>query len=335
MLALRMSKFVCMRWFDGEPRTGGELVFDIICQVIAEKRELKLEIVRDEIHQIDMGSITWYKVRLALATIKQTYKRNRIGKKHVKENNDVYNDLLSGTFIYVQPRPKSPSVLINLFLNFKNIVDFITRGGRSNIRIAIYASEFARNEFRRREARIEAVIYPPFLRVADRENLPKEDKILTLSRIDPSKNLDLIGEASEKTQFSFTIVGYLEDRNLKYYQRLLRDYPKLQIIPNASEAVKRNHLERSKIYVHTGLAEAFPISKLEAMNYGLVPIVPEFGGAKEGLPENCVYYSSEDLINKITSSIENYSDEDAFFFRRLSEEYTVDKFKAQLSDILN
>ena len=328
-----MKKFVCVNWFGKTPRTGGELVFSIISDAISEACDLQVKYIYDEMHSTTLNSKVPSYIKLLFETIRSTYKRNIFSQKLVKSDFEVYNDSLSGTFIYIQPRPKSPELSVNLFLFYKSVIDFLLRGGRSNVKVAIYASNFAKSNYRVRKAEIEKVIYPPFLNNELHSAPKKENLVVTLSRIDPSKNLKVLGKVSNVTNIKFVLIGYLEERNKAYLKKLRDKFPNLLIIPNATEEIKNSYLNKAKVYLHTGLGEAFPISKLEAMSFGVIPLVPFSGGAKEGLPDKCVYLNYDDLIFKLKKLIESYTVEDFDYFRNLSSIYTIERFKEQIKQL--
>jgi glycosyltransferase involved in cell wall biosynthesis len=131
------------------------------------------------------------------------------------------------------------------------------------------------------------VIYPPvtvedyscLIKRKDRENM-----VLTISRIDESKGLDLIPNVAAKVNNTkFVIIGSLGSKhclqNLHATIQELGLEKRVIVIPNASEKVKKAYLAKSKIYLHACQYEAFGISVVEAMASGLVPIVYKNGTA--------------------------------------------------------
>ena len=76
----------------------------------------------------------------------------------------------------------------------------------------------------------EFILNPPFQNTYENDMSEKKDMVLTISRIDPSKKLEFIGELSKNYKVKFVLSGYLEKSKMKYYQKLRRDYPDLETL---------------------------------------------------------------------------------------------------------
>ncbi|MEM4093287.1 MAG: hypothetical protein QW837_09655 [Conexivisphaerales archaeon] len=69
-----------------------------------------------------------------------------------------------------------------------------------------------------------------------------------MARINPSKNLDLVGRLSDRINAKFVIIGFCGNSlEAAYFKRLRNRYPNLVIIPNAGEDVKQSLLRKAKI----------------------------------------------------------------------------------------
>ena len=130
------------------------------------------------------------------------------------------------------------------------------------------------------------VLYPP-VQIDDHINLSKisnrENIVLTISRIDESKGLDLVPRIAERTSDAkFVIIGSLgSERCLHEINSIIRNLQlidRVVVVPNVSEEMKKILLSKAKIYLHTSQYEPFGISVVEAMASGLVPLVYKSGG---------------------------------------------------------
>jgi len=162
------------------------------------------------------------------------------------------------------------------------------------------------------------VIYPPVdveKYLALGEGKERKNIILTISRIEEGKGLDIIPELAERvSNAKFVIIGTLSsDHYLRYLRKMIKNMGvarRVKIIPNASETVKRAFLSKSKIFFHPMKYEHFGIAIVEAMAAGLVPLVSRTGGPwidilnrKQGLygfayedVDSCISYVDE-LLN--------------------------------------
>ncbi|MEM2291969.1 MAG: glycosyltransferase [Nitrososphaerota archaeon] len=130
------------------------------------------------------------------------------------------------------------------------------------------------------------VVYPP---VNVEKYLPlskhkeRRNFILTISRIEEGKGLDIIPEIAKKVSGAkFVIIGSVSSGVYFYHLcKLIRNMgvaDKITIIPNANENVKKALLAQAKIFLHPMKYEHFGIAIVEAMAAGLVPLVNKTGG---------------------------------------------------------
>jgi len=130
------------------------------------------------------------------------------------------------------------------------------------------------------------VVYPPvdvenYLPLSKNKN--REDSVLTISRLEEGKGLELIPHVAEKVKnVRFVIIGSLASEqyflHLHHVIRSLGVEDRIEIIPNASQKVKESFLSRAKIYLHPRKYEYFGIAVVEAMAAGLIPLVHKSGG---------------------------------------------------------
>ena len=319
-----MKEFLCLKWFSGDPKTGGDMVFNFIIDAISEVR--KTTVIQNPPKAM-LARLGNNQVSRTLSVIS----RNIISRREVLLGKNVYSGLQSGTFEYIQPPPTLLSNSEIVKSNVLSVVDKISRLNQSNLELVIYASEFSRETHKQIGVKHEFVVNPPLYDSYENDLSEKQNIILSISRIHPSKRLEILGELSHRHKYKFIILGYLDKSMIKYYNYIKKSYPNLVIIPNASEDVKRKFLLKAKLYIHTGVGEAFSIGKLEAMNAGCIPLVPLLGGAKEEIPTYLVYSDTDDLSQKIEGLLDGYNKLKGYEMMELSKKYNLKDFKSRIS----
>lgn len=317
-------KFFCLKYFPGLPRTGGEMVFYNIFDAVSRVRETRIKpFPLENVPRMYVNRLPFKMMSILI--------RNYLSMKYVASGVNVYSGLFSGTFEYFQPGPFDMSSISVMYREFLGSFEKVSRLKKVNLQLALYASEFVKENYRVKGVKNEFIVNPPFQNTYENDMSEKRNMVLTISRIDPSKNLEFIGELSKRYKVKFVILGYLEKSNTNYYQKLKRDYPDLEILPNASDEDKRKYLGMSKIYLHSATGEAFSASKLEAMSAGCIPLVPYDGGAREGLPQNLVYSDLDDLYVKFEDNLNNYSKSIGMEMLEASRKYGLDRFKDEIA----
>jgi glycosyltransferase involved in cell wall biosynthesis len=150
------------------------------------------------------------------------------------------------------------------------------------------------------------VVYPPvdvenYLPLSKNKN--RENIVLTISRLEEGKELDLIPYVAAKVRNAkFVIIGSLTSKQyLLHMQHTIKNLGvenRVEIVPNASQKMKESLLLRAKIYLHPRKYEYFGIAVAEAMAAGLIPLVHKSGGPWIDIlnQEEGVYgYSYEDI----------------------------------------
>ena len=300
------------------------MVFNFICEAISKVRTT---IILD-------SPLELMPIRLSQTSVMRMYSilsRNIISLRKVSLGMNVYSGLPSGTFEYVQPAPVDQRHNLELEIKISKSLERLSRLYKTNLNLVIYASIFSKEISGISGVKNEFVVNPPYYESYENDLSMKKEIVLTISRIHPSKRLDIVGEMSRKVRAKFVIIGYLEKSMENYLQYLRKNYPDLEIIPNASEEVKRNLLYLSKVYLHAGVGEAFSISKVEAMNAGCVPLVPLYGGAKEGIPPSLIYSTPDDLLSKLEYNLSNYNKTTGIEMIEASRKYNLENFKNHIS----
>jgi len=200
--------------------------------------------------------------------------------------------------------------------------------------VVLTNSEFSKKVIMKYLDIVPLVVYPPvdvekyllLSKIRERENI-----ILTISRIEEGKGLEIIPKLAVKiSNAGFVVIGTLSTYHyLHYLQKMSKSLGvgnRVKIIPNASEDIKRTYLSRSKIYFHPMKYEHFGIAIVEAMASGLVPLVNKTGGpwidilnSRQGLYgyaykdiDSCAAYAdlllnSDDLREKIVKRAKDRS----------------------------
>jgi len=146
----------------------------------------------------------------------------------------------------------------------------------------------------------------------------EKGKILVISRISPSKNIEnileigkILKESYDLDYFEINIVGSITPEDNGYVQNLeilISRYNldnNIKINPNVSFQDLQTQVKESKLYLHPTPEEPFGISIVEAMSAGLIPIVPDKGGGTEFVPPQYHYSTIEDASNMIYNILKN------------------------------
>jgi glycosyltransferase involved in cell wall biosynthesis len=170
-------------------------------------------------------------------------------------------------------------------------------------------------------AREPAIIAPPVNVEEFRAILPaapRDDSVLVVSRIHPSKKLEnaiaLAGLLKERGVGKELVIagnlGSSDQCGQQYYARLLdvaracgvSDYVKIKA--NVKLDGLYSLMKKSKVYFHPLPGEPFGISVVEAMSAGLVPVVPDTGGLTEFVPRGYQFHSLRQAADIVASSFD-------------------------------
>ncbi len=321
-----VPKFAHIRYFNMPPKTGGEMVSNVIYELLKEKFNSKEFFFPYSEKGISSRIIT--------QTV-SSFKSNLLALSLVKNGYQVYSGSGTGTFDYAQS-PAGNHKFNKEFIGHKylDIVDFVSRFGQNNIILAIYNSKFAYEYYKIKGAKYHEIIYPPIFRSYENNLNEKENIVLALSRISNVKRLELVGEISKEVKAKFIVAGYLSDINIEYYKKLKREYPNLIFFINIDEDTKFELLKKAKIFINTSLLDSFLITKIEAMSAGTIPIVLNSGGAPEGISKELVFNTIDEAINLINHWLDNYSLDYAKSLIKMSRLYNVNTFKENFYNVI-
>ena len=204
----------------------------------------------------------------------------------------------------------------------------------SLVDLLIANSNFTRVKIREKWGRNAKVVYPPVETHIFKPSTRKEDKVVSVGRITPSKRYeDLLAIAQKIPELKFLILGLKQDES--YFRSLLkRKTSNVHIKTNVTRKLLREELSSSKIYLHCMRGEHFGISVVEAMAAGCVPIVHDSGGVREIVSPTTGfrYVNLKEAVNAIKMAM---SDEE--LYNRLSRnsikesaKFSVENFKKSL-----
>lgn len=170
----------------------------------------------------------------------------------------------------------------------------------------------------------------------------KRDQVLIFGRINVEKKLDLALEMAKKCNLRFVIAGALNPGNEGYYKHLISNAPEnVSIVKNPDESTKHKLFSESGIFLHLRRRENFPISVLEGIAYGCIPVVPKYGGTWEDIVSKgdygIGYESVEDGAEQLLMASGSSSEYRKTIFEsriRFSEKKFSEKLQTSISDII-
>jgi glycosyltransferase involved in cell wall biosynthesis len=155
------------------------------------------------------------------------------------------------------------------------------------------------------------VVYPPVCTEVFHPSSKKDDLVISIGRIDPSKNFDTLIRAFSRTEKGKCIIigssKSKESSYLEYLKRLINQLKlndRVDLVVNCSLKVLQSILSKAKIYVHCARYEYFGMSVVEAMACGCVPIVHQSGGPYTDIIEKGKYGFSFKTASELTSKID-------------------------------
>lgn len=192
------------------------------------------------------------------------------------------------------------------------------------------------------------IIYPPididfFSRVVSSDS--RENRIVVLGRFNPDKNIELALEVAKvlkgmNIKFEMTIVGNLSKLYNPYYnylQKLIK-VNGLSDLVDLKTNVDINDLlalfGKSKVLFHPTIGEPFGMCIAEAMSAGLVPVVPNFGGNTEFVPESQRYSNQKEAAKIILKSM-NANLQQRFSLSNSVKKFGKGRFKDNLKRLLS
>jgi len=129
---------------------------------------------------------------------------------------------------------------------------------------------------------------------------------------------------------SFIVIGKADYTGLRIIRSLSKQGFNIRYLGYVSELVKLELFRRYSHYLHLGLNEPFGIMVVEAMANGCIPIAPKSGGIPEYLPENLLYSSCEEAVEKISSKIGFRNHDLMLELRKIAENFREEIFRRKI-----
>jgi len=194
------------------------------------------------------------------------------------------------------------------------------------------------------------VIYPPinieYLKPP--VGVSKENMVVTISRFEPSKNIEAVLHIAKIVQHAkFVVIGRVSDRASHTYYKSLEKLKErlglsnLYLLPNLGEDAKRFILSRAKVYFHPTIGEHFGISVLEALALGATPVVSVFSGSCTDIVENVGYgycynsYAEALEIIKDLVSRRELEVPDAERLSKVLSMFSFEEFSRRFTEVIN
>jgi glycosyltransferase involved in cell wall biosynthesis len=214
----------------------------------------------------------------------------------------------------------------------------------SERKIILANSKFTSNAIREVRNVNPHVVYPPINKIIFEKpksvhTLPREDLVVTVSRISPEKMLENIPHIASLTnkKIRFLIIGLLYSQNTFYsIKKAIKKYQvstRVKILPN----LPHNHLQelllRSKVYLHSAVDEHFGISIVEAMASGCIPIVHNSGGPREYIPKKLRYYTIQEAAKQVEKEIYEWSPKKSKQLIQVAQQFHQKEFSKKIIEI--
>ena len=185
-----------------------------------------------------------------------------------------------------------------------------------------------------REAR---VVYPP-VDSEWRSPRPKEDLILTISRVAVEKNLQLLSRVGPSlSPFRFILIGkvYSEDGErilhgikASFDERGFADL--FEYLGFVEGQAKRDLLQRAKVLLNPAVNEPFGLSIVEGMGSGCIPVVHDSGGPRETVPSEWRFKTDEEAVEVLKRAVNSWNPTIANEMVRLSRKFSSAEFERNI-----
>lgn len=107
--------------------------------------------------------------------------------------------------------------------------------------------------------------------IVDNEIGNKQNKIVSLGRLDSVKRTWIIAEVAKKMpQYEFYFCGQIHEKQMEEIMKPYLELKNCHFVGHVEGTEKDTLLRTSKILINTSIHEAIPISFLEAMSYGML-----------------------------------------------------------------
>jgi alpha-1,2-mannosyltransferase len=183
-----------------------------------------------------------------------------------------------------------------------------------------------------------------------REEKPRKKRVVSIGRLSPEKNFELVLEVAEQTpEVSFIIIGGFAGAISRIYLTKLRKMIEARNLTNVHIFANLPHedvisiLHRSKLLLHTTRNEHFGIAVVESMAAGLVPVIHRSGGQWEDIlsQTNGRYGFSFSDAQEATETVKSiiHDDELLSAIRQRNKDwvrnFSSNQFKTRMQEVIN
>lgn len=332
------DNFVFFKWFTGEPKTGGEAVAVEIARILS--KDFKVSIIEPPwiVEPPDTNATIFDLLRFISRSFMALYLKTIIILDLLKRGNIVYCESPLGSFRYVQPPPlknQKDRSIEDLFHKIFSTIEYFVRLGKNNLKIVIYNSEYTRSNFNNmvQSSAFECVLYPSIIHV-DTPVLfkEKENFSVTISRIVPEKNLDVLEKILYASPYKHYLIGYATSEVYLNKLRGRLERVNAEIIVNADEQEKLKFLRMAKVFINTPINQTADITLMEAMAHGCAPITHNSGAGAELVPPEFLYNSIDEARLLLKRVFENYDEQMFDKIVARSKLFNYELFQSQLLD---
>ena len=270
---------------------------------------------------------------------------NQILLKHdlyrfMNQNDILFFEWAEQNFVYATNLPKKTAIIVRLHLH--ELWDFAPQANWENVEMVILVSFAMQRKFLENFPRMEgrtSVIHNGVRLDRFRPNTCKFQGVIgTLSRIEPHKRIyDLIIVLNELRELGYDlrlVIGgsCTESRYKRYEHEVHLLVKRLQLEPYVtfSGFVKDppSWFEQLDIFVTHSCSEGLQVALLEAMATSCYCLSHAWDGVEEILPQSNVYYSENQLIEKIITYV-NEAEETKHQIKAAMRDIVVEKFNIE------
>ena len=216
------------------------------------------------------------------------------------QSNAVLINYLHYPYLIIPP-PEADNLIIRLYYSIQRRI-LLKRFKRINLMLT--NSPFTANIIRNNLGTEPIVVYPPVdvqKFNSEKDWREREDKVINIGTFIPFKRQIILLEIARLLpKIKFVLIGWLENRDSKYFQNIINNKPEnVEVLHNVPDDTLVKELMTSKAYVHL-CPEHFGISVIEAIAAGCAPIVYHLGGPIEILGNSALSWSNpRELANSI------------------------------------
>ena len=253
-----------------------------------------------------------------------------------------------GDIVYVQPFSQNASVFGNPDSNSRNTLEFLMRfpnkliAGPSRRRHVFIANSYYTKERLENEMKLDSlVVYPPVpYHNIDLESR-KEDTVISIGRVVPSKGFEALSHVGPKVRKAkFILMGSLGRNGREIVSSISDSFERAGIQQNfaylgwISDNEKSSLLGTSKVIFHPSVEEPFGIAILEGMANGAIPIVHNSGGPREFVPREWLFNSYDEAAEKIEIALKAWTPEVGKSMQEISSHFTEPNFERDFGRVI-